>query len=110
MTLIEEHIESLTTTVGTAIEGLAVLIIAGAIARASWSYVNDLIKGGSDKIAVRLTLGKTLAIALEFLLAADILRTAVAPSWEDIGKLGAIAVLRTMLNYFLEREIKQTDV
>lgn len=110
MTLIEEHIESLTITVSSTIEGLAVLIVAGAIGRASWSYVTDIFNARIDKIALRLTLGKALAIALEFLLAADILRTAVAPSWEDIGKLGAIAVLRTMLNYFLEREIKQTEV
>jgi uncharacterized membrane protein len=39
------------------------------------------------------------------LLAADILRTAVAPTWEDIGKLAAIAAIRTVLNYFLEREL-----
>ena len=35
----------------------------------------------------------------------DILRTAVAPTWEDIGKLAAIAAIRTVLNYFLEREL-----
>lgn len=110
MTLFEEQIETLTTAAGTTIEGLAVLIIAGAVVRASWVHVSNLVKKGSNMVAVRLTLAKTLAIALEFLLAADILRTAVAPSWEDIGKLGAIAALRTMLNYFLEREIKQNEV
>ena len=45
-------------------------------------------------------------MALEFTLAADILRTAIAPSWEDIGKLAAIAMLRTLLNHFLQREIE----
>jgi uncharacterized membrane protein len=40
-------------------------------------------------------------------LAADILNTAVTPSWNDIEKLAAIAALRTALNYFLEREIQQ---
>ncbi|MFC7607660.1 DUF1622 domain-containing protein [Teichococcus aestuarii] len=46
-------------------------------------------------------------VALEFTLAADILRTVVAPSWDDIGQLAAIATLRTVLNLFLEREIDQ---
>jgi uncharacterized membrane protein len=42
-------------------------------------------------------------------LAADILRTAIAPTWEEIGKLAAIAALRTLLNYFLEREIRTAE-
>jgi len=44
-------------------------------------------------------------LALEFLLGADILRTAVAPSWQEIGQLAAIVVIRTFLNYFLQREL-----
>jgi uncharacterized membrane protein len=55
--------------------------------------------------SIRLKLGRWLALALEFQLAADILKTAVAPTWDDIGKVAAIIVLRTMLNFFLEREI-----
>ena len=57
------------------------------------------------KEVVRLKLGRWLAMALEFELAADILRTAVAPSWSEIGQLAAIAALRTALNFFLQREI-----
>ena len=54
---------------------------------------------------VRLRLGRWLAVALEFGLAADILRTAVAPTWNEIGQLVVIAFLRTALNYFLQQEI-----
>lgn len=57
------------------------------------------------KEAVRLRLGRWLAVALEFELAADILRTAIAPTWSQIGQLAAIIVLRTLLNYFLQKEI-----
>jgi uncharacterized membrane protein len=57
------------------------------------------------KTEVRLTLGRWLAVGLEFLLAADILKTAVAPTWNEIGQLAAIATLRTALNYFLGKEI-----
>jgi uncharacterized membrane protein len=55
----------------------------------------------------RLTLAQWLALALELALAADVLRSVVAPSWGDIGKLAAIAGLRTGLNYFLEKEIER---
>ncbi len=56
---------------------------------------------------VRLTLGKYLTLALEFQLGADILSTAIAPSWEQIGKLAVIAAIRTVLNYFLTKELKE---
>lgn len=58
-----------------------------------------------EKENVRLRLGRWLAVALEFELAADILRTAIAPTWKEIGQLAAIAILRTGLNYFLQQEI-----
>lgn len=56
---------------------------------------------------VRLRLGRWLVLALEFQVAADILRTAVAPSWDEIGQLAAIIVLRTLLNFFLQKEIEK---
>lgn len=55
--------------------------------------------------SVRFILGRWLALALEFLLAADILKTAVAPTWDEIGQLASIIVIRTALNFFLQREI-----
>lgn len=61
------------------------------------------------KVSLRLTLGRWLGVGLEFALAADILRTAVAPSWRDIGQLAAIAVLRTALNFTLEREVERFE-
>ena len=54
-----------------------------------------------------MTLARYLALALEFELGADILGTAVSPSWDQIGKLAAVAVIRTGLNFFLSREMKQ---
>ena len=67
--------------------------------------------GGTEdaKEAVRLRLGRWLAVSLEFETAADILRTAVAPTWNEIGQLAAIVVLRTALNYFLEQEISKAE-
>lgn len=62
--------------------------------------------GAAETEDIRLGVGRWLALALEFELGADILETMVSPSWSDIGKLGAIIVLRTTLNYFLQREIR----
>ena len=56
---------------------------------------------------VRLHFARYLSFALEFQLGADILGTTIAPTWEQIGRLGAIAVIRTGLNYFLGREMKE---
>jgi uncharacterized membrane protein len=47
-----------------------------------------------------------LLLGLEFLLASDIIRTAIAPTWNDIGQLAAVAVIRTFLNYFLTKDIE----
>jgi uncharacterized membrane protein len=56
---------------------------------------------------VFLRFGVWLLLGLEFELAADIVRSAISPTWSDIGQLGAIAAIRTVLNYFLERDIKE---
>lgn len=91
------------------VEFAAALIIAIAAARATWQSLRLLFSHDAPpeaKVAVRLTLGRWLAVALEFELAADVLNTAVTPTWQDIEKLAAIAALRTALNYFLEREIR----
>lgn len=58
---------------------------------------------------VRLTLARYLMLALDFQLGADILWTAVSPNWDTIGKLAAIAVIRTLLNHFLSKEIEKEE-
>lgn len=55
----------------------------------------------------RLRLSRFLVLALELELASDILGTGISPTWDDIGKLAAIVVVRTALNYFLAREMKE---
>ena len=56
---------------------------------------------------IRLSLARYLTLGLEFQLAGDILRTAIAPTFQEIGQLAAIAAIRTALNYFVGREIRQ---
>ena len=90
------------------VETVGAAIIALGILSAGWLLLKALAKRQTaDFTAIRLALARYLALALEFQLGADILSTAIAPSWEQIGKLGAIAVIRTALNYFLSREMRE---
>ncbi len=71
------------------------------------TYSHQQLFGFHPFIAIRLRFGIWLALALEFQLGADILATTVAPSFESLGKLGAIALIRTFLNYFLNHELNE---
>ena len=73
------------------------------------SAKGDALPKPDPRERIRLKLGRWLALALEFQLAADILKTSVAPTWEDIGKVAAIIALRTTLNFFLAREIENAE-
>jgi len=89
-----------------AVETTGAAIIAIGVVVAAIGFIRVLLgQSATDFFSVRLTLARYLALALEFQLGADILSTAIAPSWDQIGKLGAIAVIRTALNYFLMREM-----
>jgi len=75
---------------------------------AAWRFIAGFPPAVVTFADVRLTLARFLAIALEFQLGADILSTAVAPTWDAIGKLAAVAIIRTALNYFLSRDMYET--
>jgi uncharacterized membrane protein len=90
------------------VELTGAVVLAVGVLRAVLMLLGSVRRGPGDFAAVRLLLARFLVLALEFQLAADILGSAFAPSWDRIGKLGAIAVIRTMLNFFLTRELKET--
>jgi uncharacterized membrane protein len=86
----------------------AAIIFAGAVI----AFVRFLLvafrREGMDPFArLRLDLGRFLVLGLEFQLAADILRTAVAPSFTELAQLATVAAIRTALNFFLGLEIKE---
>lgn len=83
----------------------ALVIVIGALIAIVKFFLSLLRRDANEFSAVRLTLGRFLALGLEFQLASDVLRTAISPSFEEIGKLAAIATIRTALNYFLAKEI-----
>lgn len=107
-TPVEPTIVNLVSWLKLFIELTGAAIIAIGVVLAIIQFFRTLSAGNSDGYTkIRLLLARYLALALEFQLGADILSTAIAPSWDQIGKLGAIAVIRTALNYFLSREMEQ---
>ena len=109
--VLEQFLRQVAQVVSLAAEAVAMVIVAIAVAQSIIAYVFGLIKWSRAlrDNAIRLRLGRALTLALELLVAADILRTAVAPSWEEIGQLGAIVAIRTVLNFFLQREIAHEE-
>ncbi|MBO4165217.1 DUF1622 domain-containing protein [Micromonospora antibiotica] len=86
----------------------ATVIVVGAL----WAALRFVVEGLRHRSAavftpIRLSLGRFLTLGLEFQLAADILRTAVSPTFAQLGQLAAIATIRTALNVVLRREIAQ---
>lgn len=91
------------------VEAIAVFLIACGAAQALLITISHVIRGATPagwRRDVFVRFGVWLLLGLQFALAADIVRSVIAPSWNDIGKLGAIAVIRTFLNYFLEKDIE----
>ena len=88
--------------------GAAVIVLGVAIAFTTYTLSELRIRPVPYE-HVRLLLGRFLAVGLEFQLASDILGTAVSPTFDEIGILGAIAGIRTALNYFLTKEIEKAQ-
>jgi uncharacterized membrane protein len=104
----EEVIGNAVLWLKLAVEAIGALVIGVGMSLAAWRFMAGFPPAVVTFADVRLTLARFLAIALEFQLGADILSTAVAPTWDAIGKLAAVAVIRTALNYFLNRDLQET--
>ncbi|NEX93754.1 DUF1622 domain-containing protein [Caulobacter sp. 17J65-9] len=87
------------------------LVAIGAL-EAGWRIVWQAVQRTGSAQAKReiwLRFASWILLALEFALGADIVRTAVAPTWDDIGQLAAIATIRTALSWFLERDLSEFE-
>ncbi|MGA1864113.1 MAG: DUF1622 domain-containing protein [bacterium] len=114
MELIELIVIRIVSSLASIIELCAAFIIISAGIRAFFGYIFKALfqKMPREKLAeqrLRIELGFALSLALEFELGADILKTAVAPNWQAIGVVASIIVLRTALNYFLQKELEQAE-
>jgi len=87
----------------------ALVIVIGAL-QAIWIYLRWILKTKSDFKELnqsRLKLGHSLSLGLGFLVGADVIKSAVTPSWNEIGILGAVVGIRIVLNFFLNRDLKE---
>jgi uncharacterized membrane protein len=105
-------LDLVTEPVIVAIDALALLAIVvgtvevlGKVVRAAFRPMTDV-----ERHTVWMRYARWLVAALTFQLAADIIETSVSTDWQTIGRVGAIAVIRTFLNYFLERDVEQQRV
>jgi uncharacterized membrane protein len=108
--LMEELLKEFAGSIALGVEVVAVLIIAYGAIEAFLRILRPLFgrpASHGERKAVWLRFGVWLLLGLEFELAADIVRTVISPTWIDLGQLASIAVIRTFLNYFLEKDIEK---
>ena len=108
----EAILRELSADTALAVEVVAVLLIVYGAIETVARTVSHLIRGTTPsgwRTELFVQFGVWLLLGLQFALAADIVRTVIAPTWNDIGQLAAIAAIRTFLNYFLERDIENAS-
>jgi uncharacterized membrane protein len=104
----EELLEVVASHVALAVETAAVLIVAFGAVQALARTLAPLISKPTDPKWLKhlwVHFGSWMLLGLQFALAADIVRSAISPDWQQIGQLAAIAVIRTFLSFFLERDL-----
>jgi uncharacterized membrane protein len=109
---LEQQFSEIASYVALVIEAGAVFVVSFGAVQAIIGVIRAIFSRAADELAGReiwLKFATWILLALEFALAADLVRTAVAPTWEDIAKLAVIATIRTMLNYFLAKDIAAFD-
>jgi uncharacterized membrane protein len=107
----EEYSRAAALHLAAGVQLAAAAVVTLACLRAAIRSFALLVRSevpGAATETTRLALGRWLVLALEFQVAADILRTAATPTWTDLGQLAAVIVLRTVLNYVLRKEIAES--
>ena len=97
--------------IGIVIELMAVLTIAWASGETFLRVLGLTLRRASEeeRRAILLRYLRWLVAGLTFQLAADLVHIAIATSWESLGRVAAIAVIRTFLSYFLDRDLRHTE-
>jgi uncharacterized membrane protein len=105
-------IQDILTVVILTVSGLGAVVVVWGVFEAVAAFVvqkfvSDKKDAVSESEAIRQRLGAHLLLGLEIFIAADIISSAVSPSWEKVGILASIVGVRTVLSYFLRMEVKQ---
>jgi uncharacterized membrane protein len=108
---VENLLQAIAHFIALGIEAVAIIIIAGGCLEAVLDIMRTLLRAGTtnrERREVWLKMARWLVAGLTFQMAADIVNTSFAPTWDELGRLGAIAVIRTFLSIFLDREVLDT--
>ncbi|MBN1260692.1 MAG: DUF1622 domain-containing protein [Anaerolineae bacterium] len=109
--LLEEALRSVVAAAVVGIEMCGALVIVAEVIRTIYYFIRGFFGAKSLHMSrLRMQLGQSMVMGLEFQVAADILKTALSPEWNDILLLAALIALRTVLNYLLEREIEHLNL
>lgn len=103
-----EWLAAVTEPVAAAIDVMALAVVVAGTIQAFVAGLRTLFTRPATNREMRevwLVYGRVLVAALTFQLAADIIESSVAADWGAVGRLAAVAVIRTFLNYFLERDL-----
>jgi uncharacterized membrane protein len=100
---------ALTEPAIVALDLIALLVVAIGSVEALLDLPRQLRAStpGHEKRAAWLRYARWLVAALTFQLAADIVESSISRGWEDIARLGAVALIRTFLNFFLDRDLEE---
>jgi len=96
----------------TIIQVMALLVVTFGTLQAFAHSVRAMFRplpGGRDFHEGYIRFARWLIAGLTFQLAADIVQTAFAPSWDELGQLAAIAAIRAFINFFLEHDLAQQE-
>jgi uncharacterized membrane protein len=93
--------------IGMAIIVWGVVLTVGRVLRLEYSQIKGRVIC-REREALRHQLGSYLLLGLEFLIAADIIRTVTDPTLEEMAILGGIVAIRTVLSYFLDKEMAES--
>ena len=89
-----------------ALMGVFILIVGVFYSFAQ--FLTGLFQGKDESLSVdhiRLLLGRNIILGLEFIVAADIIESIVRPDYYELGILAVLVVIRTILSYFLSKEL-----
>jgi uncharacterized membrane protein len=108
---VEEVFKQVAGYIALGMEASAALIIGYGALQALYGSFRAVVekRSAGQRKEVWLDFGVWLLLGLEFELAADIVRSAISPTWADIGQLAAIGVIRTFLNFFLEKDLEKYE-
>ena len=105
-------VDRLVLTVSSAVELMAAVVVGYGAISAFYQVVTRLMirrMASVEYERIRIGLARALVLGLEFELGADLLKAAISPTWSSIGIVAAIVVLRSSLNFMLEKDITQME-